>query len=57
MGTEPLFGFALARLLLSEPVTAWTLTGAVLIVAGTFLGISAEGDPIVNDAEARHRSA
>lgn len=42
MGTEPLFGFALAHLLLSEPVTGWTLAGAALIVAGTFLGISAE---------------
>lgn len=45
MGTEPLFGFALAHLLLSEPVTVWTLTGAVLIVAGTFLGIFAEKTP------------
>ena len=50
MGTEPLFGFALAHLLLSEPVTGWTLAGAVLIVAGTFLGISAERSRVATDA-------
>ena len=42
MGTEPLFGFALAHLLLSEPVTASALIGAVLIVAGTFAGLLAD---------------
>ncbi|WP_172124224.1 MULTISPECIES: DMT family transporter [unclassified Devosia] len=42
MGTEPLFGFALAHLLLAEPVTASTLVGAALIVAGTFLGMAGE---------------
>jgi drug/metabolite transporter (DMT)-like permease len=42
MGSEPLFGFALAHLLLSEPVTWATLVGAVLIVAGTLAGLLAE---------------
>jgi drug/metabolite transporter (DMT)-like permease len=42
MGTEPLFGFALAHLLLSEPVTGATMIGAVLIIAGTFAGLLAE---------------
>jgi drug/metabolite transporter (DMT)-like permease len=40
MGTEPLFGFALAWALLSEPATPAALCGAGLIVAGTFLGIA-----------------
>lgn len=39
MGTEPLFGFLLAVLILSEPFTVSSLTGATLIVAGTFAGI------------------
>ncbi|MCB8876014.1 DMT family transporter [Acidisoma silvae] len=42
MGTEPLFGFALAHLLIAEPVTATTSAGAALILLGTFLGIQAE---------------
>lgn len=42
MGTEPLFGFALAWLLLSEPITARSLAGAALIVGGAFLGLTAE---------------
>ncbi|MBE7220137.1 MAG: DMT family transporter, partial [Caulobacteraceae bacterium] len=42
MGTEPLFGFALAHLLLSEPVTGPAVIGAALIVAGTFAGLLAE---------------
>ena len=39
MGTEPLFGVALAWALLSEPLTPAALAGATLIVAGTFLGL------------------
>ncbi|RWR11296.1 DMT family transporter [Sinirhodobacter populi] len=42
MGTEPLFGVALAWLLLAEPVTAATLLGAGLIVGGTLCGVAAE---------------
>ncbi|MDP9840380.1 drug/metabolite transporter (DMT)-like permease [Neorhizobium huautlense] len=42
MGTEPLFGFALAHLLLSEPVNGAAALGAVLIVAGTFTGLLAD---------------
>lgn len=42
MGTEPLFGVALAWLLLSEPLTPASLVGAALIVAGTFLGLAVE---------------
>lgn len=42
MGTEPLFGFALASAMLAEPVTAGTLAGAALIVGGTFLGLLSE---------------
>ena len=42
MGTEPLFGFALAHLLLAEPLSAASVIGACLIVAGTFAGIAAE---------------
>ncbi|MDN5567318.1 MAG: DMT family transporter [Paracoccus sp. (in: a-proteobacteria)] len=42
MGTEPLFGFALAWALLSEPATPAALCGAGLIVAGTFLGLMGE---------------
>ncbi len=42
MGTEPLFGFALSWLLLSEPATPMTLLGAGLIVGGTFLGVASE---------------
>lgn len=39
MGTEPLFGFVMSWLLLSEPVTAMTLLGAALIVSGTFFAL------------------
>ena len=42
MGTEPLFGFALAHVLLSEPVTGPAVLGAGLIVAGTFAGLLAD---------------
>lgn len=42
MGTEPLFGFALAWLLLSEPATATTLVGAGLIVGGTLWAVVVE---------------
>lgn len=42
MGTEPLFGFALAWALLSEPATPTALLGAGLIVSGTFLGLWVE---------------
>ena len=42
MGTEPLFGFALAHLLLSEPVTGSAVLGAALIVTGTFAGLLAD---------------
>jgi drug/metabolite transporter (DMT)-like permease len=42
MGTEPLFGFALAWLLLAEPLAVATLLGAGLIVGGTFLGLASE---------------
>lgn len=42
MGTEPLFGFALAWALLSEPATPAALIGAALIVTGTFLGLWVE---------------
>ncbi len=45
MGTEPLFGFALSWALLSEAATPATLTGAGLIVGGTFLGLVAERRP------------
>jgi drug/metabolite transporter (DMT)-like permease len=40
MGTEPLFGFALAWLILSEPASSSIMIGAGLIVAGTFLGLA-----------------
>lgn len=40
MGTEPLFGFALAWALLSEPATPAALIGAGLIVVGTSLGLT-----------------
>ncbi len=46
MGTEPLFGFALFHVLLSEPVTGPAVLGACLIVAGTFAGLPA--DPRAN---------
>ena len=42
MGTEPLFGFALAHVLLSEPATGPAVLGAALIVAGTFAGLLAD---------------
>lgn len=42
MGTEPLFGFALAFAMRSEPASLSTLIGAGLIVGGTFLGLAAE---------------
>jgi drug/metabolite transporter (DMT)-like permease len=42
MGTEPLFGFALAWAILSEPATPAALIGAGLIVGGTFLGLAVE---------------
>ncbi len=42
MGTEPLFGFALAHVLLSEPVTGPAVLGASSIVAGTFAGLLAD---------------
>jgi drug/metabolite transporter (DMT)-like permease len=42
MGTEPLFGFALAWMLLSEPATSSAFLGAALIVSGTFLGLWVE---------------
>lgn len=42
MGTEPLFGFALAWLLRSEPATAMTLFGAGLIVGGTLWAVVVE---------------
>ncbi|WP_172329554.1 DMT family transporter [Mangrovicoccus sp. HB161399] len=42
MGTEPLFGLALACLLLSEPAGPATVAGAGLIVGGTFLGLASE---------------
>ena len=42
MGTEPLFGFALAHVLLSEPVTGPAVLGASLIVAGTCAGLLAD---------------
>lgn len=42
MGTEPLFGFALAWMLLSEPATLSAFLGAALIVSGTFLGLWVE---------------
>lgn len=45
MGTEPLFGFALAWALLSEPGTPATLMGAALIVGGTFLGLVMDRRP------------
>lgn len=53
MGTEPLFGFALAHLLLSEPVTASTLLGAVLIVGGTVAGILTERRPAAGLTDTR----
>ncbi len=43
MGTEPLFGFALAWMLLSEPASATAIIGSGLIVGGTFFGLAAEG--------------
>ncbi|KQT44470.1 hypothetical protein ASG43_14095 [Aureimonas sp. Leaf454] len=42
MGTEPLFGFALAHVLLAEPVTGAAVLGAALVVAGTFAGLLAD---------------
>ncbi|CUH81400.1 EamA-like transporter family protein [Tropicibacter naphthalenivorans] len=42
MGTEPLFGFVLAWMLLSEPATPSLILGAALIVSGTFLGLWVE---------------
>tara|TARA_E500000318_G_scaffold98034_1_gene99086 strand:- start:457 stop:1353 length:897 start_codon:yes stop_codon:yes gene_type:complete len=42
MGTEPLFGFALAWAILSEPATPAALIGAGLIVGGIFLGLAIE---------------
>jgi drug/metabolite transporter (DMT)-like permease len=42
MGTEPVFGFALAWLFLSEPSTPFTVVGAALIVGGTFVGLATE---------------
>lgn len=42
MGTEPLFGFLLAYLLLAEPITVSSITGAALILTGTFAGILSE---------------
>lgn len=42
MGTEPLFGFALAWAILSEPATPVALIGAGLIVAGTSLGLAVD---------------
>lgn len=42
MGTEPLFGFALAHVMLSEPVTAATVIGAVMIVGGTLVGLAGD---------------
>ncbi|MCO6361367.1 DMT family transporter [Paracoccus sp. 08] len=42
MGTEPLFGFALAWAILSEPATPAALIGAGLIVAGTSLGLAVD---------------
>lgn len=45
MGTEPLFGFALAHVLLSEPVIGAAVLGAALIVAGTFAGLLADCRP------------
>ncbi|MCB8881808.1 DMT family transporter [Acidisoma cellulosilytica] len=54
MGTEPLFGLALAHLLIAEPVTTATFMGAALIVGGTFLGIQAETRRIKNGASSQH---
>ncbi len=42
MGTEPLFGFLLAHILLSEPLSVPTIFGATMIIGGTFLGMTAE---------------
>lgn len=42
LGTEPLFGFMLANLILGEALSATSLLGACLILAGTFAGIAAE---------------
>ncbi|MDD2869723.1 DMT family transporter [Neomegalonema sp.] len=42
MGTEPLFGFVFAWLLLSEPASWRTLLGAGLILGGSFIGLAAE---------------
>lgn len=42
MGTEPFFGFLLAYLLLAEPITVSSITGAALILTGTFAGILSE---------------
>ncbi|MET3524844.1 DMT family transporter [Mesorhizobium abyssinicae] len=39
MGTEPFFGFVLAHLLLNEPFTIPNVTGAGLVLVGTFAGI------------------
>lgn len=39
MGTEPLFGCLMAQFLLSEPLTPAIVTGAAMIIAGTFAGI------------------
>ncbi len=42
MGTEPLFGFVFAWLLLSEPASWTTVLGAGLILGGSFIGLAAE---------------
>ncbi len=42
MGTEPLFGFVLANLLLAEPLSLAGLLGGGMILAGTFVGLSAK---------------
>ncbi|MCM2453545.1 DMT family transporter [Agrobacterium vitis] len=42
MGTEPFFGFLLAHLLLADPISATSVSGAALILVGTFAGILSE---------------
>jgi drug/metabolite transporter (DMT)-like permease len=42
MGTEPFFGFLLAYLLLAEPISVTSVSGAALILTGTFAGILSE---------------
>ncbi len=42
MGTEPLFGFALAHILLAEPLSPLSVLGAGLTLTGTFVGLAAE---------------